>query len=361
LPALQDGRRDGGQNLFPPDGEATDDFAELLKIKNRIDPGCTYVGQSLAILRVFKKIETFNRDPMKPVLIHGATGTGKTEIARLIHDSSSRKGAKYHREQGTHNRAADFALVMAHWAGIGEGSGLANAPKEKRNGLLHEYRGGTIFLDEVHMASAALQCFLHDVVDVRPIPIALGKPDTFTPDVRMLFGTNVDLDRAVREGRLRPEFYRRIKTRVLQIPPLADRKEDIPLFVEAWREGYRVAPEVLLCLLEYDWPCNVGELRDVLDLAKDEAGRAGAKITLDHLSAPEMAEVVAGVRGLPEGTADKRVFVMLWEMLERQGWRAGGRGHALQTRLAQLLGVSDSTISRRARDCLGVRGAHSLG
>jgi DNA-binding NtrC family response regulator len=298
-------------------------------------------------------IEIFNRNPTKPVVIVGATGVGKTEIARLIHTSSNRRDKRFHREQAAGNMAEDFGLVLAHWIGMGADSGLPNAPRGPRPGLLQDYAGGTIFLDEVHAAPENLQRFMHDVLDGEPIPVPAGKAAPLVPDVRMLFGTNVDLDQAVRDGTILHDFHRRIKTRVVELPPLADRKEDIPLFVQARCEGYKVAPEVLLCLLEYPWPDNVGELLDVLDLAKDEAGHSQARITLNHLSGLKDRLLVARVGGLGSAEADRCVFRALWDVLERQGWRRARRGRPLETQMAKLMGVSPATITRRAQQYLG--------
>jgi DNA-binding NtrC family response regulator len=339
---------------FSPAHQATEgNIFDLLKIKERIDPLCSYIGQSPAILQVFKEIETFNQSPTKPVVIVGPTGAGKTEIAQLIHTSSTRRAKGFHREQGADTKASDFSIVLSHWVGLGKDPGLANAPKGPRRGILENFEGGTIFLDEVHATTRTFQRFLHDVLDRKPIPLAIGEAEPVVPDVRMIFGTNVDLDQAVRDGVLLHDFHRRIKTRVLVIPPLAHRKEDIPLFVQARYHDYRITPEARLCLLEYSWPGNVGELLEVLELAKDQAGRPGAKITLNHLSGLQDRGLVAAVRKLPEGEAEKRVFRMLWDMLEGQGWRPGRRGHALQNQLAKLMGVSPPTITRRAQDYLG--------
>jgi transcriptional regulator with AAA-type ATPase domain len=339
----------------------TEDYRALLAIKRRIDPASKYIGESLPILRAFKQIDIFNRDPSKPVLILGPTGAGKTELAELIHTSSSRRDKRYCREQAANNTTNDFGFIQAHWVGLGKHPCLPNGPTGPRPGILRQYAGGTIFLDEVHAAAPIFQRFLHDVLDRRPISVTIGEATDFVPDVRMIFGTNVDPEKEVRDGAILHDFYRRIKTRVLVIPPLADRREDVPLFVQSRCKDYRVTPAVMLCLQTYTWPGNIGELLAVLDLAKDEAGGRGAEITLDHLSGREMADVVADVRELPEGAAEKHVFLTLWQMLERQGWRARGRGHALQTRLAELMGVSPATISRRASAYLGLSAGHALG
>jgi DNA-binding NtrC family response regulator len=345
------------QDADSPKEKTMDQLSDLLANKQRIDPENTYIGDSIAILQVFKKIATFNRSPTEPVLILGPTGSGKTQIAELIHTSSPRAAKGFHREQAADNLASDFSLIKAHWVGIGKDSGLANTPQNGCLGLLKLFAGGTMFVDEVHATLLAFQRLMHDVLDGKPIPVSAGKAEPVKPDVRMLFGTNVNPDEAVREGRLLHDFYERIKYRVLEIPPLAERKEDIPLFVRDRCKGYRVQPSVLLCLLEYSWPGNVRELLRVLGLAKDEAGTPGAKITLEHLSGLPDRELVAHTRRIPKQEAEKRLFLTLKKMLERQGWQSGRRGHGLQTQLAKLLGVSPATVTRRFQQYLGEKAA----
>ena len=104
-----------------------EDFFELLKLKRKIDPDNTYLGESAAIVQVFLTIKTFNEDPMTPVLIHGPSGAGKSAIARLLHTSSSRRDKPYHREQSSVNLATDFSVIVSHWVGWGENPGIANA------------------------------------------------------------------------------------------------------------------------------------------------------------------------------------------------------------------------------------------
>jgi DNA-binding NtrC family response regulator len=103
-----------GASLSKIEAVTEEDLSDLLKIKERIDPNGSYIGQSAAILRIFKKIEIFNRTPTKPVLILGPTGAGKTEIVRLIHTSSSRRAKGFHREQGADIQASDFSLLVGN-------------------------------------------------------------------------------------------------------------------------------------------------------------------------------------------------------------------------------------------------------
>jgi DNA-binding NtrC family response regulator len=320
-------------------------FSELLKTKERIDPKCSYIGQSLAILKAFSSIEIFNRSPDEPVLITGKPGTGKSVIAKLIHDASTRAGKAFHCEQASDNMASDFSIIKARWAGIGKSSGLPNVPKAGQPGLLEQYKGGTIFMDEIHHVPHPFQVFLLNVLDRRAIPVAAGVGKDVEPNVRLVFATNEDLRARVEADRFRHDLFARIKARVLEIPPLDDRKEDIPLFVAAFCREHRYASKFLLCLLRQTWHDNVRELKTMLGMAKDEAGPNVRQLTPKHLSKFIDHAVFKSVEKMTDKGADDEVFATLWEMLEKQGWR---KGRGLQGELAKLLGMSAATVSRRA-------------
>ena len=120
-----------------------DEFGRLRKIKNTIDPNNKYTGESLPILRVFERIEQLNRAPQKPVLILGATGAGKSEIAELIHQHSRRNKKPFMREQASDCRASDPALTRGRWTGYGKNAPLQNIPESKTTpGILEKCAGG---------------------------------------------------------------------------------------------------------------------------------------------------------------------------------------------------------------------------
>jgi transcriptional regulator with AAA-type ATPase domain len=326
---------------------SSDDLSELLIIKKRIDPDDTYVGQSVAILRCIKQIEILNISPTKSVLILGPTGVGKTVLASLIHSSTGLSPKLFHREQPADNMATDFIIIKARWVGYGKNSGLTNVPKEGRTGLLQEFAGGTILVDEMHGLPEVFQRFMLDVLDGSPIPLAAGEGSPVTPQIRLIFGTNVDPTKSVLERKLLPDFYRRIKTGVVRIPSLAERMEDIPLFLQRKCKGYKWSAGFLLGLLDYSWPHNVGELIDVLDLAKNEAVAQGTKkLAVEHLTGHADHALVERIRKMPEKDAENHVFLMLRKMLERKGWVPGNRKYPLQRELAKLMAVSPSKVTR---------------
>jgi DNA-binding NtrC family response regulator len=314
----------------------------LRKMKERIDPDGAYVGESRAILRVFEKIEFLNLLPESPVLIVGPTGAGKTEIAELIHRHSKRKG-KFAREQAAHSRMGDFGAVKGRWVGYGEHTPFRNIPSKGHTGILQECAGGTVFLDEVAGVTEDMQEFLLDVLDRKLIPLTTGKGPAVRPDVRLIFATNVDLDKAVEEGRFRHDLLRRIKQRTIRIPPLADRKEDIPVFISAKCAGYAPTPGFLLALLRYDWPGNVGELLDVLSAATAKAGGRQGPLTLDHLDLNNPS-IIQDIRAMDDQGVERAALSDLADLLRRQGWE---KRRGLQGEMARLLNVSAATISRK--------------
>ncbi len=334
---------------------SAEDIIELRKIKKRIDPKNCYIGESLPIMRVFEKIDTYNRSDEKSVVISGPTGAGKTEIAYMVHSSSSRKDKRFLQLQASDAFGQDFNFVRTDWTGLGINHGLPNA-KGPRPGYLQNCSGGTIFLDEVHAARPEFQRFLFRVLDRREIPLAAGQGPAVKPNVRLIFGTNVDL---AGDASVLSDFHRRIKGRTLEIPSLAQRLEDIPLFVQHRCNGYKWSPSFLLGLLKFTWPGNVGELLDVLDLAKDNAtaearrksSRSGKKVmlTLDHLTGIPDRAAFQSLHKLSEDEAEFQVFRTLSQLLERQGWKPGRRGCGLQAQLARVMGTSDATIVRMAK------------
>jgi len=316
------------------------EFQRLLKLKKRIDPNDVYIGNSLPLLRVFEKIDEFNRSSDAPILILGPSGSGKTEIAQLIHQSSGRREKPFHREQAADNRAADWGLVKARWVGHGKNSGLANVPKDGSPGLLTGVTGGTIFIDELAELSLDFQTFLLDVLDRKPIPPTSGIGAPFTFNVRLLFATNADIADCEEAGKLKHDFLRRIRQRLLNIPPLAERKSDIFHFVSVWCFGCKPTMKFLLGLLRYSWPGNIGELRDILRLAVDKA--RAKELLLSHLQLPDA--VVDAVKAIDDKDAERQVLTSLRSTLQHEGFE---KGKGLQDRMARVLGLSAATVSRR--------------
>ena len=225
------------------------------------------VGRSPAMVEVYKTIARV-APGRSTVLILGESGTGKELVARAIHQHSPRcKRPFVAVDCGALTETLLESELFGHIRGAFTGA-IGDTP-----GLFAEAAGGTVFLDEIGDVSAALQAKLLRVLQehqVRPV----GGSEWRAVDVRVIAATNRDLALAVESGRFREDLYYRLKVVTLALPPLRERREDIPLLVEhlvrrAARECHKsvtgVSEAALSLLLAYHWPGNVRELAHVLE------------------------------------------------------------------------------------------------
>src|SRR5579863_9639265 len=204
------------------------------------------------------------------VLIHGESGTGKELIAKAIHSASTR---------------ADKAFVPINTGSIpvdllesqlfGHVKGAFTSAVASKKGLFEVADQGTIFFDEISTVSPETQAKLLRVIQEREF-MRLGGTETIKVDVRILAACNVQLLSLVREGRFREDLYHRLNVISLHLPPLRDRKEDIPLLIARFLEQFctennrplrHFSPAALRLLVDYDWPGNVRELENVVERA----------------------------------------------------------------------------------------------
>src|SRR5690606_12300162 len=204
------------------------------------------------------------------VLIQGQSGTGKELIARALHVHSTR-AEKPFVTVNSGNLPPDLleSNLFGHVKGAFTG---AVYPKK---GLFELADKGTIFFDEIGNVPLDTQAKLLRVIQEREF-MRLGGVETIRVDVRIIAATNVDLHKMMDEGRFREDLFYRLNVINLQLPPLADRKEDIPLLVQHFLEKYgaengkpglEITPEALDVLAEYDWPGNVRELENTMERA----------------------------------------------------------------------------------------------
>ncbi len=245
------------------------------------------VGASPVMVKVFDTIQMLGRTDVT-VLIQGESGTGKEIAARAIHALSDRKD----RDMVTVNcPALPENILESELFGYKKGA-FTNADQD-RAGLFAEAQGSTIFLDEIGDLSASLQTKLLRVLQEKEIK-PLGDSQTHKVDVRILASTNQDLDQKIREGSFREDLYYRLKVAHLTLPPLRERKGDIPLLVDHLLDDAArllntgkktISPGALNQFLAHSWPGNVRELQNTIQgvtaLVKEEV------IDSSHLSAFE--------------------------------------------------------------------------
>src|SRR6187397_3057109 len=227
------------------------------------------VGKSPAMKRLFQLLETVAATN-STILITGETGTGKEVVARAIHHSSQRHAQRF---VALNCSAIPETLLEAEL--FGHVRGAFTGAVGNRQGRLEQAHKGTLFLDEVGTMSSALQMKLLRVLQEREFE-RVGDSHTTKVDVRVIAATNSDLARMVAEGQFREDLFYRLNVIPVQLPPLRDRKEDIPLLVahfvdrlavESGRGPVTVSQEAIRRLMAYPWPGNVRQLENAVERA----------------------------------------------------------------------------------------------
>jgi two-component system response regulator PilR (NtrC family) len=241
------------------------------------------LGQSPKMRAIFELIQTIAPQSSR-VLITGESGTGKELVARAIHENSQRAQTPFI----TINCGA-FPETLLESELFGYMKGAFTGANENRQGLFQAAHGGTLFMDEIGNMSLTMQVKLYRVLQegkVRP----LGSNEEIDVDVRVIAATNKDFEKEIAEGRFREDLYYRLSVIPIQLPPLRDRREDIPLLARHFLERFRksmekpiegISPETLRRLEAYDWPGNVRELENTMERAI--ALESGPEISLGSL------------------------------------------------------------------------------
>src|ERR1700687_5727430 len=224
------------------------------------------IGKSRAMARLFQLLETVAATS-STILVAGETGTGKEVVARAIHHNSPRR---MHRFVALNCSAIPETLLEAEL--FGHVRGAFTGAVGNRQGRLEQAHKGTLFLDEVGTMSAALQMKLLRVLQEREFE-RVGDSHTTKVDVRVIAATNSDLGRLRGEGQFREDLFYRLNVIPLQLPPLRERKEDIPLLVQHFLESLRagvtltVSQEAMRRLMAFSWPGNVRQLENAVERA----------------------------------------------------------------------------------------------
>ncbi len=301
------------------------------------------IGQSPAIQKIFHQIETVAPTDAK-VLITGESGTGKELVARAIHLRSNRASQPYIK---VNCAAIPETLIESTFFGHRKGS-FTGAYRDQ-TGKFEEANGGTLFLDEIGELPLTAQAKLLNVLQEGEIEkIGFQRPQKV--DVRVIAATNKDLQQMIREGKFREDLFHRLNIIHIHLPPLRERKEDIPLltdyFLKQLSETYNkaiqgIAPAALQLMMQHDWPGNIRMLRHVLE-------KAVIFSNSPTISAEEIALALEISSDAEKPTPLNTNLATYLENMERQFIYytmiiTGGN----KARAAKLLGIDRATLWRK--------------
>jgi len=277
------------------------------------------------------------------VLIQGESGTGKEVIARYIHELSARSEGPF---LSLNCGALPESLLESELFGHVKGS-FTGAVRDKQ-GLFAAARGGTFFLDEIGEMSPATQVKLLRVLQEREA-IPVGGTEAVPLDVRVVAATNRDLEEEIKRGRFRTDLFYRLNVIAIHLPPLRDRRDDIPIFVDAFlkriakehgEEPKSLAPDALEVIMAYDWPGNVRELENALE-------RAVVLVKANLIPLSAIPTKVTERKAEPLVTEEVRTNPTL-DVIEQAyiTWVLNAEG-GNKTRAAEVLGIDPSTLYRK--------------
>ena len=302
------------------------------------------IGKSDAIQKVFELVNKV-ADTNASVLIEGESGTGKELIARSLHFNSSRSDRPF---LAVNCGALPESLLESELFGHTKGAFTGAVGDSK--GLFRSAAGGTLFLDEIGEMPQVLQVKLLRALqehEVTPVGSSASQPF----DARIIAATNKLLEAEVAEGRFREDLFYRLNVLQITVPPLRDRREDIPLLVQHFTEKSRrgnekgplnVAKEAMFALVNYDWPGNVRELENAIERA---GILANAKIGLDDLP-PKIAVAASGTF---ESRDTEGLLPTLEEIERRYVMEVLGNMDDDKARAADILGIDLSTLYRKLK------------
>lgn len=305
------------------------------------------VGKSEPMLKIFDLVAQVATS-RSTVLLQGESGTGKEVIAKAIHLNSPRRDRPF-----VPVNTGSMPNDLLESTLFGHVKGAFTSAIASKKGLFEVADKGTLFLDEIATMGMETQAKILRVLQDRRF-MHLGGIQELQVDVRIIAATNVDLRTMVREGRFREDLFYRLNVITIELPPLRQRKEDIPLLVEFFLKKYaeengrstpRITPEALRPLMAYSWPGNVRELENVIEravvlssgpdinveLLPDSMRGRGSSLSMHETSSDaSLFEII--------GDVERRVII---DMLERCNWN--------QTEAAERFHVPLSTLNQKIR------------
>ncbi len=304
----------------------------------------TIIGSS-GIIEDIKKIIRKIAPTNSTVLITGESGTGKELVAKAIHNLSLRKGAAF---SAVNCAAIPDTLIESELFGYEKGAFTgANTSKQ---GIIGASSGGTLFLDEISELSLAVQAKLLRLIQNREIK-PLGSSEVLTVDIRIIAATNKLIEQEIKNGRFREDLYYRLNVIPIQLPPLRERKTDIPILLENFLKKYnsihskhisKLNDDAVSLLLKYNWPGNVRQLESVVE--RTVLLTEGNTITKDDLPLEVKAtpiEINKYEFDLPE------TGINFYELEREILVQAMKKSDGIIAKAANLLGMSYRTLQYR--------------
>jgi Nif-specific regulatory protein len=299
------------------------------------------VGQSLAMARLHNLVKKVA--PSKAsVLLLGESGTGKTLVARVIHTLSSRAGAPF-----VKINCAALPENLLESELFGHERGAFTGATAMKSGRVEEAHGGSIFLDEVAELTMPLQAKLLRFLQDREFE-RLGSTKTRKVDVRIIAATNADLSAMVKEGRFREDLFFRLNVLPILLPPLRERRQDIPLlldhFLEKFSREYNrrltLDPQARLILSEYHWPGNVREMENLVE-------RLAILAEESHIGPVQLPGYLLNRQAAPAASSQAPSFSRLDDLARQEIMSALERADWVQSRTARALGITLRQLNYR--------------
>ena len=304
------------------------------------------IGESPAMHRILDTIRQV-APTRATVLILGESGTGKELIARAIHNLSNRNKTRF-----VAFNCSAFSSQLVESELFGHEKGAFTGASERRIGRIEQAAGGTLFLDEIAEIDGNVQVKLLRALDPGVFE-RVGGNQTIKTEIRLIAATNRDLALLVSEKKFREDLYYRLNVVQIRLPPLRERKEDIPLLANAFlkeisqrdNKTFRpLSPEAMEALLRYDWPGNIRELKGAIDSGVTLA--TGPQITLPDLPLTISEARFAGSASLDESAGQMNIHNNEMRLILRALEETRGN----RTEAAKKLGISRRTLHRRLKE-----------
>jgi transcriptional regulator with PAS, ATPase and Fis domain len=320
------------------------DVSELLDLRNKLHEKARFqdmIGKSHPMRQVFQLIQDVARVDAT-VLVEGETGTGKELVARAIHFSSPRKEGPF-----VVVNCAGLADSLINSQLFGHKKGSFTDAVSDQKGVFEAADGGTLLLDEIGDIPMNTQTRILRALENREI-IRVGETQARKVNIRILAATNKDLEAEVKLGNFRLDLLYRIRIARVTLPPLRERREDVPLLVESFVNDIcvengmdvpQVERDVLSAMMAYRWPGNVRELRNALEFALIRCKESTLRL---HDLPPEITSGSTATTGSATYNADSEKTRILDALKATKGRRAEA---------AKLLGISRATLYRRMKAC----------